>query len=81
MKQDILFEIYEGEGRNGKPKKYIVTDFSKKRSEVLKYCKRLFRCSEQHIDLRPGWIYKNELYLDRPHKGGEKLVAVGYYVR
>jgi len=83
MKQDILFENYEGEGRNGKPKKYVVTDYInfKKRSAVLKYCKRFFRCSEQHIDLRPGWIYKDELYFERPLKVGAQIVLVGYYVR
>ena len=80
-KKKETFEIYEGEGLNGKPKKYVVTDFRTKRSELLKYCKRLFRCSEQHIDMRPGWIYKDELYLEHPHKGGAKLVAVASYVR
>lgn len=73
------YEIYLSFSK--RPKKYVVTDFSKKRSEILKYCKRLFKCSVQHIDLRPGWIYKDELYLDRPYKVGAELVCVAYYVR
>lgn len=72
------YEIYLSFSK--RPKKYVVTDFSKKRSEVLKYCKRLFKCSELHIDLRPGWIYKDELYLENPHIVGARVVVVGHYV-
>ena len=80
-KKEVTFEIYEGEGRNGKPKKYVVSEFSTKRSEVLKYCKRLFRCSDKHIKIRSGWIYKDELYLENPHIVRAHAVVVGCYVR
>ena len=80
-KKKESFEIYEGEGRNGKPKKYVVTEFKTRKPEVLKYCKRLFNCSDKHINIRPGWIYKDELYLEHPLKVGAQIVLVGYYVR
>ena len=73
------FEIYLSFSK--RPKKYVVSELSTKRSEALKYCKRLFKCSEQHIDLRPGWIYKDELYLENPHKVGAQIVCVASYVR
>ena len=72
------FEIYLSFSK--RPKKYVVSEFSTKRSEVLKYCKRLFKCNEMHIEMRPGWIYKDELYLEHPCKHGAKLVGVAYYV-
>lgn len=73
------FEIYLSFSK--RPKKYVVSAFKTKRSEVLKYCKRLFKCSEQHISIRWGWICKDELYLECPHNAGAQLVVVGFYVR
>ena len=49
MEQTILFEIYEGEGRNGKPKKYVVCDYRTKSSEVFAHCKKLFHCAIGNI--------------------------------
>lgn len=79
MKQTILFEIYEGEGRNGKPKKYVVCDYRTKSSEVFAHCKRLFHCAIGNIVICNGYIWKDELYLTNPAIPGAKLVTVAYY--
>lgn len=73
------FEIYLSFSK--RPKKYVVADFKTKRSEALKYCKRLFKCSEQHINISYGWIYKDELYLKHPNKVEAQIVCVASYVR
>jgi len=72
------FEIYKG--FNKKQKTYIVTQVEADYDEVMKYCKRFFRCSEAHIDFTCGYLYKGELYLDDPEKAGAKTVGVAYYV-
>lgn len=72
------FEIYKG--FNKKQKTYIVTKIDADYDEVMKYCKRFFRCSEAHIDFTCGYLYKGELYLDDPEKAGAKRVGVAYYV-
>lgn len=73
------YEIYLSFSK--RPKKYVVTEFGTRKPEVLKYCKRLFKCSDKHINIRPGWIYKDELYLENPNKVGAQIVVVGCYVR
>lgn len=83
-KKNVTFEIYEGEGRNGKPKKYIVAT-SKLRSvsvvDMKYYCKRFFNCSEKHIKITLAYINNDELYFEDPVKSGTRMVYVGYYVR
>lgn len=83
-KKKETFEIYEGEGRNGKPKKYIVAT-SKLRSvsvvDMKYYCKRFFNCSEKHIKITLAYINHDELYFEDPVKSGTRMVYVGYYVR
>lgn len=74
------FEIYEGLTSQNRVKKYIVTKIDADYDEVMKYCKRFFRCSEAHIDFTCGYLYKGELYLDDPEKAGAKTVGVAYYI-
>ena len=70
------FEIYES--LKGKKKKYIVCVTPSKVSvnELVNYAKQFFKCSEAHIALMPGWIYKGELYLEDPKKNGERSAFV-----
>ena len=67
-----------------RPKKYIVATSSSRYFHVVAmkfYCKRFFKCSEQHIAIRLGYINKDELYFENPEKSGTRMVYVGYYVR
>ena len=72
------FEIYLSFSK--RPKKYVVTDIHANYSEVMSFCKKLFKCSEEHVCNSSGYIYKGKLYLDDPEKPGAKLVGVAYYV-
>ena len=74
------YEIYLSFSK--RPKKYIVATLTAVNVVAMKYyCKRFFKCSEQHIAIRLGWIYKDELYFEDPEKSGTRMVYVGYYVR
>lgn len=77
-KKKITFEIYEGFTK--RKKKYVVTDIRADYADVIRFCKKLFKCSEKHIDFTSAFLYKGELYLDDPEKPGAKLVGVAYYV-
>ena len=72
------FEIYEGFTK--RKKKYVVTDIHANYSEVMSFCKKLFKCSEEHVDYTCGFLYRGKLYLDDPEMPGAKLVGVAYYV-
>lgn len=71
------FEIYEGFTK--RKKKYVVTDSCSDYDEVIRFCKKLFKCSETHIYLTSGFLYRGELYLDDPEMPGAKYVRVAYY--
>ena len=73
------FEIYES--ISGRKKKYIVTKVDADYLEVIDFAKRSFKCSEAHIDVTCGWLYKGKLYLDDPEKHSVKPVTVAYWVR
>lgn len=73
------YEIYLSFSK--RPKKYVVADFSAQRSKVLKYCKRFFKCSEQHIKITLAYINNDELYFEFPDADGTRIVYAGYYVR
>lgn len=77
--KNAKFEIYEGFTK--RKKKYVVTDIDADYVVVINYAKKLFKCSEAHIDFTSGYIYKGELYIDDPCKPGAKIVGVAYYVR
>lgn len=72
------FEIYEGFTK--RKKKYVVTAIHADYDEVIRFCKKLFKCSEKHIDYTGAYLYKGELYLDDPKMPGAKRVGVAYYV-
>lgn len=72
------FEIYES--LTGRKKKYIVTKIDADYVSVINYAKKLFKCTEAHIDFTGGWIYKGKLYLDDPEKLGAKKVGVAYWI-
>lgn len=74
------FEIYEGLTSQNRVKKYIVTQVVADYDEVMKYCKRFFRCSEAHIEFTVGYLYKGELYLEDPDEEKSRAVGVAYYV-
>lgn len=70
-------QIFEGRTGSNRIKRYVVkTD---RKTDIVKYAKRFFKCSEKHLCITCGWIYKNELYLEMPKKGG-RLVEVAYWV-
>lgn len=73
------FEIYES--IQGKKKKYVVVVTPAKVSvnELINYAKKLFKCSEAHIAVKPGWIYKGKLYLEDPKKNHERSAIVAYW--
>ena len=73
------FEIYEG--LNGRKKKYIVLFNDEFYFEAVKCLKKLNHCSEDHIHLTVGYIWKDELYLRNPAIPGAKLVTVLTYIR
>lgn len=72
------FEIYKG--FNKKQKTYIVTQVEADYDEVMKYCKKFFRCSESHVEFTVGYLYKGELYLEDPDEAKSRAVGVAYYV-
>lgn len=72
------FEIYEGFTK--RKKKYVVTDIHANYSEVMSFCKKLFKCSEEHVCNSSGYIYKGKLYLDDPEMPGAKRVGIAYYI-
>ena len=73
------YEIYLSSSK--RPKKYVIAEISADYADVISFCKKLFKCSKKHIDLSPGWIYKDELYLENPHIVRAHAVVVGCYVR
>lgn len=79
MAKKAKFEIYEGFTK--RKKKYVVTDIKADYITVIDYCKKLFKCSEAHIDFTCGYLWNGELYLDEPAIPGAKIVGVAYYVR
>lgn len=79
MAKKVTFEIYEG--FTSRKKKYVVTELKADYKTVIDYCKKLFKCSEAHIDFTCGYLWNGELYLDEPAKPGAKIVGVAYYVR
>jgi len=79
MAKKAKFEIYEGFTK--RKKKYVVTDIEADYITVIDYCKKLFKCSEAHIDFTCGYLWNGELYLDEPARPGAKIVGVAYYVR
>lgn len=74
----VKFEIYEGFTK--RKKKYVVTDICADYSDVIRFCKKLFKCSEKHIESTSAFLYKGKLYLNDPKKPEAKLVGVAYYV-
>ena len=77
-KKKVTFEIYEG--FTGRHKKYVVTQLKADYDTVINYCKKLFKCSEKHIEFTSGYLWEGELWLVNPAKPGAKLVGVAYYV-
>lgn len=73
-----VFEIYES--LTGRKKKYIVTHAGASYIRTVEYAKKVFKCSEAHITVERGYLYKGELYLEDPMKFGTKSVTVAYWV-
>lgn len=81
-----MFEVFIGKNKQGKDKKYIVVDYSaintlKKCADLLTYCKRFFKCSEDHLRSYNGYVYKDGLYFDNPAIPGAKLVVIVTYAK
>lgn len=81
-----MFEVFIGKNKQGKDKKYIVADYAAVRGKkawhsFLEYGRKFFKCSLDHIKAQPGYVYKNDLYLDNPAKPGSKLVSVLTYIK
>ena len=71
-------EIFESiKGR----KKYIVTHKNADYQDVITYAKKVFKCTESHIEYTCGWIYKGLLYLENPERKGSREVGVAYWVK
>ena len=68
-----MFEIYASTtGR----KHYLIFTNSAKYDELVKEGCKYFRCGEKNLEIGKGWILNDELFLEKPHKKGAKLVAV-----
>lgn len=75
------FEVYEGRTEKNRVKKYLVTAAGASYVRTAEYARKFFKCSESHITVENGWIYKGELYLENPEKKtGCKMVTVAYWV-
>ena len=75
------FEVYEGRTDKNRVKKYLVTAAGASYVRTVEYARKFFKCSESHITVENGWIYKGELYLENPEKKtGCKMVTVAYWV-
>ena len=75
------FEVYEGRTEKNRVKKYLVTSAGASYVRTAEYARKFFKCSESHITVENGWIYKGELYLENPEKKtGCKMVTVAYWV-
>lgn len=75
---DKDFEVYEGLTSQNRKKKYLVADWSACRIWLINNAKRFFHVSQDKIICLRGWIYKQELYLEDPHKKGAKHCWVAY---
>lgn len=74
--------VFEGYKRK---KKFLVVYIYPTADEALEvsvpFAKRFFRCSKNHLMIRIGYIYNNELYFDKPRRCGQRHVYVIYYKR
>lgn len=80
----VKFEIYKG--YNKRKKTYIVARLDATTStagladELMNTAKKYFRCSEEHVKIWSGYLYKGELYLEDPQKSSAECVYVAWYV-
>lgn len=76
----VKFEIYKG--YNKRKKTYIVARHEDitTANQLMMTAKKYFRCSEEHVKLWIGYLYKGELYLEDPQKSSAKCVYVAWYV-
>ena len=73
------YEVFEGKTVKGRIKKYVVADADADRDCVIRYTKKLFKCTADHVTVVPGYLYKDLLYLEDPGKRGTKKVTVAYW--
>lgn len=64
-----MIEIYKSEGK--RQKTYLVST-GKNRFETFDAMKRYFHKSENQLKVGPVWIIGKDLYLENPHKRGQK---------
>lgn len=76
------FEIYKG--YNKRKKTYIVARINDATiataTQLMNTAKKYFRCSEEHVKIWIGYLYKGELYLEDPQKSSAECVYVAWYV-
>lgn len=66
------YEIFRSE--DGKPRVFIVdTHFKCSIGELLKEGTKYFKYSTKKLKVGKVWIVGDELYLDDPHKRGQKV--------
>ena len=73
------YEVFESKTVKGRIKKYVVADADADRDGVIRYTKKLFKCTADHVMVVPGYLYKDLLYLEDPGKRGTKKVTVAYW--
>ena len=74
------YKVYEGLTK--RKQKFLVAepfDSIKAENDFEKYAKRFFRCSKDHLVIKSGYIYKGELYFEKPSDKGYELVNAAYY--
>ena len=74
MKQ--IFEEFKA-GR----KTYLVFYATSLNFYIMYAARKRFHCTEEHLEVATGYVVKDELYFDNPHKKSQKRVLVIHYQR
>lgn len=78
----MKYEIYEGRTEMNRKKTYLVFNPNKTSfMEAGNTAKVFFKCSADHVIVRPGWVVRGQLYLGAPTKPAKnaRVVVVAYW--
>lgn len=81
MAKKADFEIYEGFTK--RKKKYVVFYHmppaeTHELEDIIVFCKKFFKCGENHLRYQVGYIYKRQLYLVRPNNKARSVSVITY---
>lgn len=62
-------------------KHYLVFDHKAKYEDVVTKAKVYFKCAEKNLEVEPGWLLGDELYLSDPGIKSAKKVTVASHWR